>query len=108
MENATKTALTNAYEQMFHALNNTSAQFAAHPSIIAISGLPVAAGLRFVPGLMMGLCDRISHFYNAHRYCIFYYRQFLLMILLVDLELMTNSSKISKIDYLAKRNLFTN
>jgi hypothetical protein len=26
-----------------------------HPSVIAISGLPVAAGIGFVPGLMMGL-----------------------------------------------------
>ena len=55
MENVTRHTLTNAYEQTFHVLNNTSAQFAAHPSIIAISGLPVAAGLGFVPGLMMGL-----------------------------------------------------
>ncbi|WP_162477545.1 hypothetical protein [Nitrososphaera sp. AFS] len=48
--------MTNAYEQTVHVLNNTSTQFAvAHSSVIAISGLPVAAGLGFVPGLMMGL-----------------------------------------------------
>ncbi len=55
MENVTRHTLTNAYEQMFHVLNNTSAQFAAHPSIIAIAGLPVAAWVGFVPGLIFGL-----------------------------------------------------
>ena len=55
MENVTRHTLTNAYEQMFHVLNSTSSQFAAHPSVIAISGLPMAAGVGFVPGLMMGL-----------------------------------------------------
>ena len=56
MENVTRHTLTNAYEQTFHVFNSTSAQFAVgHPSVIAISGLPVAAGLGFVPGLMMGL-----------------------------------------------------
>ncbi len=55
LENVTRYTLSNAYEQTFHILNSTSAQFAAHPSIIAISGLPVATGVGFVPGLMMGL-----------------------------------------------------
>ncbi len=55
MENVTRHTLTNAYEQTFHVLNSTSAQFAVHPSVTAISGLPVAAGVGFVPGLMMGL-----------------------------------------------------
>lgn len=55
MENVTRHTLTNTYEQTFHVLNNISAQFAAHPSNIAISGIPVAAGVGFVPGLMMGL-----------------------------------------------------
>ena len=55
MENVTRHTLTNAYEQMFHVLNSTSTQFAAHPSVIALSGLPIAAGVGFVPGLMMGL-----------------------------------------------------
>ena len=56
MENVTRHTLANAYEQTFHVLNSTSAQFAvAHPSVIAISGLPVAAGVGFIPGLMMGL-----------------------------------------------------
>ena len=55
VENVTRHTLTNAYEQMFYVLNSTSTLFAAHPSVIAISGLPVAAGLGFVPGLMMGL-----------------------------------------------------
>ena len=55
MENVTRHTLTNAYEQTFHVLNNTSTQFAVHSSVVAISGLPVAAGVGFVPGLMMGL-----------------------------------------------------
>jgi uncharacterized membrane protein (Fun14 family) len=54
MENATRTTLTNITGQAVHVLNNTASQFAVHSSTIATSGLPVAAGLGFVPGLMVG------------------------------------------------------
>jgi uncharacterized membrane protein (Fun14 family) len=49
MEDASKSTLTNASEQVIHALNNT-----AHPSTLGASGLPIAATFGFVPGLMMG------------------------------------------------------
>ena len=55
MENASRSTLTNASDQVIHALNNTATQFAAHPSAVAASGLPIAATLGFVPGLMMGI-----------------------------------------------------
>jgi uncharacterized membrane protein (Fun14 family) len=55
MEDASRSTLTNAAEQVVHALNNTATQFASHPSAVAASGLPVAAMFGFVPGLMMGL-----------------------------------------------------
>jgi uncharacterized membrane protein (Fun14 family) len=54
MEDASKSTLTNASEQVIHALNNTATQFAAHPSTLTASGLPIAATFGFVPGLMMG------------------------------------------------------
>lgn len=54
MENVTRSALTNASGQVVHALNNTATQFAAHPSGVATSGLPIAAMFRFVPGLLTG------------------------------------------------------
>ena len=54
MDNATRSALTNASGQVVHALNNTATQFAAHPSAVATSGLPIAAMFGFVPGLMIG------------------------------------------------------
>jgi uncharacterized membrane protein (Fun14 family) len=54
MENASRSTLTNASEQVVNALNNTATQFAAHPSTLAVSGLPVVAMFGFVPGLMMG------------------------------------------------------
>jgi uncharacterized membrane protein (Fun14 family) len=54
MEDASRSTLTNASEQVVHALNNTGTQFAAHPSTIAASGLPIAAMVGFVPGLAMG------------------------------------------------------
>ena len=55
MEDASKSTLTNVSEQVVHALNNTATQFASHPSVVAASGLPMAAAFGFVPGLMMGL-----------------------------------------------------
>ena len=54
MEDASRSTLTNASEQVVHALNNTATQFASHPSTLSASGLPIAAMFGFVPGLMMG------------------------------------------------------
>jgi uncharacterized membrane protein (Fun14 family) len=54
MENVTRSALTNASGQVVHALNNTATQFVSHPSTVAASGLPIAAAVGFVPGLLMG------------------------------------------------------
>jgi len=54
MEDASRSTLTNASEQIVHALNNTATQFASHPSTLTASGLPIAATFGFVPGLMMG------------------------------------------------------
>jgi uncharacterized membrane protein (Fun14 family) len=54
MEDASRSTLTNASEQVIHVLNNTATQFAAHPSTLGASGLPIAATFGFVPGLMMG------------------------------------------------------
>jgi uncharacterized membrane protein (Fun14 family) len=36
MEDASRSTLTNASEQVVHALNNTATQFAAHPSAIIL------------------------------------------------------------------------
>jgi uncharacterized membrane protein (Fun14 family) len=55
MEDASRSTLTNASEQVVHALNNTATQFASHPSAVVASGLPIAATFGFVPGLMIGL-----------------------------------------------------
>jgi uncharacterized membrane protein (Fun14 family) len=54
MENITRSALTNASGQVVHALNNTATQFASHPSAVTSSGLPIAAAVGFVPGLLTG------------------------------------------------------
>jgi uncharacterized membrane protein (Fun14 family) len=54
MENATRSALTTATGQVVHALNNTATQFAAHLSAVTASGLPIAAVVGFVPGLLAG------------------------------------------------------
>ena len=54
MEDASRSTLTNASEQVVNALNNTATQFASHPSATTTSGLPIAAVFGFVPGLMMG------------------------------------------------------
>jgi uncharacterized membrane protein (Fun14 family) len=54
MEDASRSTLTNASEQIVTALNNTATQFASHPSAVAASGLPIAAMFGFVSGLMMG------------------------------------------------------
>jgi uncharacterized membrane protein (Fun14 family) len=49
MEDASRSTLTNASEQVVHALSNTTTQFASHPSTLAASGLPIAATFGFVP-----------------------------------------------------------
>jgi uncharacterized membrane protein (Fun14 family) len=54
MESATRSALTIVSGQVVHALNNTATQFAAHSSAVSVSGLPIAAAVGFVPGLLMG------------------------------------------------------
>jgi uncharacterized membrane protein (Fun14 family) len=54
MENGTRNALTNATGQVVHALNNTATQFAAHPSAVSASRIPIAAAAGFVPGVLMG------------------------------------------------------
>jgi uncharacterized membrane protein (Fun14 family) len=54
MENTTRSALTNSTGQVVHALNNTATQFAAYPSTVTSSGLPIAAAFGFVPGLLTG------------------------------------------------------
>ncbi|MGC2574333.1 MAG: FUN14 domain-containing protein [Candidatus Nitrosopolaris sp.] len=54
MENASKSTLTNASEDVVHVVNNTATQFASHPSAVYVLGLPIAATFGFVPGLMMG------------------------------------------------------
>jgi uncharacterized membrane protein (Fun14 family) len=55
LENVTRRAFTNASGQVVHALNNTATQFAAHPSAVSVSALPIAAVAGFVPGLLTGL-----------------------------------------------------
>jgi uncharacterized membrane protein (Fun14 family) len=54
MENGANLALANMTTQALHTLNVTVSQFATHSSMIATSGSPIAAGLGFVPGLLIG------------------------------------------------------
>jgi uncharacterized membrane protein (Fun14 family) len=53
MEVATRSILANVTTQAIHTLNDTASEFARHSSIAA-SGLPIAAGIGFIPGLMFG------------------------------------------------------
>jgi hypothetical protein len=55
MEDASRSTLTNASEQVIHALNNTATQFTSHASSLSASGLQIVAMFGFVPGLMMGV-----------------------------------------------------
>jgi hypothetical protein len=41
MEDASRSTITNASEQVIHALNNTATQFAAHPSTLTASDPPL-------------------------------------------------------------------
>jgi uncharacterized membrane protein (Fun14 family) len=54
METTTRSALMNASGQVLHTFNSTATHFAAHPSAVASSGLPIAAAVGFVPGLLTG------------------------------------------------------
>ena len=40
--------------QVVHTFNNTATHFAAHPSVVPTSGLPIATAVGFVPGLLIG------------------------------------------------------
>jgi len=51
IENATMTTLSRG--QIEHTLNDTASQFATH-SVSSASGLPLAVGIGFVPGLIFG------------------------------------------------------
>ena len=53
MEITTRATLANLTTQAIHTLNDTASQFATH-STGSASGLPIAAGIGFVPGLMSG------------------------------------------------------
>jgi S1-C subfamily serine protease len=61
MENISKSALINASGQVVHALNNTATQFAAHPSAVSASGLPIAARHQVIAvGNPFGLSDTMT------------------------------------------------
>src|SRR5215469_4622730 len=53
MENATRSTLADVTTQALNTLKDTASQFATHSSIAA-SGLAIAAGIGFVPGLIFG------------------------------------------------------
>ena len=54
MENATRSTLAGVTTQALHTLNSMTSQIATHSSTIVTSGSPIAAGLGFVPGLVIG------------------------------------------------------
>ena len=53
METATRSTLASVTTQAIHTLNDTASQFATH-STGSASGLPLAAGIGFLPGLIFG------------------------------------------------------
>jgi uncharacterized membrane protein (Fun14 family) len=55
MEDASRSTLMNASQQVVHLLNNTATQIASHPSTVTVSGIPIAATFGFVPGLIVGI-----------------------------------------------------
>ncbi|HXX99121.1 MAG TPA: hypothetical protein VEL11_18685 [Candidatus Bathyarchaeia archaeon] len=55
MEDASRSTLMNASQQVVHLLNNTATEIASHPSTVTASGLSIAATFRVVPGLIMGI-----------------------------------------------------
>jgi hypothetical protein len=60
--NVTRSALTSLAGQAVHTLNNTATQFAAHPSAISASGLPMAPAFGFIPGLIIWVQEGIRAF----------------------------------------------
>jgi len=48
MEDALRSTLTNASDQVVHALNATATQFVSHPSAVTASALPIGATFGFV------------------------------------------------------------
>ena len=54
MEDATRSTLAGVTTQALQTLNATASQFATYSSTIVTSGLPLAAGIGFVPGLVIG------------------------------------------------------
>jgi uncharacterized membrane protein (Fun14 family) len=63
MDIATWSILANVTTQAIHALNDTASVFAMHSSIAA-SGLPIAAGIEFVPGLIFGFKRGLKNYFN--------------------------------------------
>jgi uncharacterized membrane protein (Fun14 family) len=57
IEDASRSTLTNASEQIVNALNNTATQFSSHPSAVAASGLPTSVWVcaRTIDGIEEGL-----------------------------------------------------
>jgi uncharacterized membrane protein (Fun14 family) len=53
MENATRSTLASVTTQAIHTLNDTASQFVTH-STSSASGLPLAAGIGFLPGVIFG------------------------------------------------------
>jgi uncharacterized membrane protein (Fun14 family) len=53
MENATSSTLARVTTQAIQTINDTASQFATH-SMGSASGLPLAAGIGFLPGLIFG------------------------------------------------------
>ena len=53
MEVATRSTFANVTAQAIHTLNDTASHFATH-STGSASGLPLAAGIGFLPGLIFG------------------------------------------------------
>jgi uncharacterized membrane protein (Fun14 family) len=55
IENTAKGTLADITNQAMHALNNSASNFQTHPTAIGSVGLPVAAAVGFMPGLVFGL-----------------------------------------------------
>ena len=60
MEDASRSTLTNVSEEAVNALNNTATQFAAHPSTLATSGLPVASYVWICTGTNDGVQEGLE------------------------------------------------
>jgi uncharacterized membrane protein (Fun14 family) len=53
LQTDTTSALTNATIQAGHMLNDTAQQMAIHHNT-TINGIPIAAGVMFIPGMLLG------------------------------------------------------